>query len=246
MLKELYEILKPLGLGVTLASMSILVGVLLLPGMDYSDLNKFTSTATPYLKSLLFVIFGTCFLLYKLCAIAQRVKQFDELKQKLEKLETQARDNELRTKEIWLQIEWRIEDARPRINNAREHLRLFQDYLSFLAKLRSKAKVESSDVEAAREVCERVADHWDKADRSGGFYDFYEISHRMYPIRTALENGLKRLIGNNENEVASFCDQLYKQIDSLLRGMRAQLDLIENKLFSTDYLSSSDSGRPQY
>lgn len=247
MLKHVYDILKdilkPLGINVTLGSMFILVGVLLLPGIDYGDLNKFASTATPYAISLICVIFGTILLVYRVWALAERARRFDEVKQELEKLKAEGKNSELRIEEIRLQVKRKREDVELRSPHAREHLRLFQDYLSLLRKVRTKAKVEPSDVEAAKKVCETVAYHWDEADRSGIFYEFYNISHQMYPIRMELEDGLERLIGTNANEVTEFCNQLYELIRSLQEKMEIELKAIEGKLFSPDYPSSPDSGQ---
>jgi hypothetical protein len=246
MLKDVYEILKPLGLSATLGSMSILVGIFLLPGMDYSDLHKVTSTATPYAISLILFILGTGILLNKLWTVGRRAKNFDDVKQKLEKLELEAENKNLSMEEIRLQVRKKHQDMETRSRHARDHLRLFQGYLTLLAKVRKKAKVESADIADAKDVCKSVADHWDEADKFGIFRNFYEISHKMFRIRTALESGLETLIGDDQNEVVEYCNEVYATIASLQREMEIELTSIEDKLFSSDYLISPDSGQSRH
>jgi hypothetical protein len=243
MLKDVYAILKPLGLCATFGSMSILVGVLLLPGINYGDLKTFTSTAVVYSKSIVFFIFGTGLFLYNVWTATEKARNIDDAKKEIEKLKADAKYKELQYEEIRTEVARKQEDKKLRTHHAREHLRLFQDYLSVLARVRSKAKVESFDVEAATEVCERVAHHWDEADKSGIFYNFYELSHKMYHIRMELEGGLKRLIGKNADNVEEICDYLYKRIQSLQKEMKTELKSIEDRLFSCDYLSPTSSGQ---
>jgi DNA repair exonuclease SbcCD ATPase subunit len=290
--KDVYDNNKPLGLGVALGFMSNLVGVLFLPGIDYGDLNRFTSTATNYTKSLTFFIIGTIllilgtgFLLHKLRTVEKKARRFDEVKQKLEKLELEgkhsevlneervqkieqlnleakrsealkdemrrkiekleleAKHRELLVDEVRAKIESKRQDVEHRSLEAREHLRLFQEYLSLLVRIRRKAKVEPSDVAAAKEVCARVGDDWGKRDRTGIFSPFYAMSHEMWPIRVKLEDGLENLIGNDGREVVEFCNSMYESIDVLKRKMQEELAKIENKLFSADYASLPDSGQ---